>query len=41
MEEIEPKKNIIVDLTFQFALDAIKCCEKLEERKKYVIAGNY
>ncbi len=32
------KPNIIVDLTFQFAIDIIKFAEILEERKKYVIA---
>ncbi|MBK5196321.1 MAG: four helix bundle protein [Proteiniphilum sp.] len=30
--------NIIVDLTFSFALDILKFSEKLEQDKKYVIA---
>lgn len=32
------KENIIVDLTFQFALGIISFAEKLEEERKYVIA---
>ncbi len=32
------KENIIVDLTFKFALDIIKFAEILEQNKKYVIA---
>ncbi len=32
------KENIIVELTFQFALDAIVYCELLEGEKKFVIA---
>ena len=32
------KKNIIVDLTFQFALDVIEFCELLEANKKFVLA---
>jgi TIGR02436 family protein len=30
--------NIIVDLTFRFALDVLSFSERLEEQKKYVIA---
>ncbi len=32
------KENIIVDLTFAFALKIIKYCEKLEKNHKYIIA---
>ena len=32
------KPNIIVDLSFQFALDIIEFCESLEKQRKYVIA---
>ncbi len=32
------KENIIVDLTFEFALDIVKFVEVLESQKKYVIA---
>src|SRR6188768_4486313 len=32
------KDNLIVDLTFKFALTIIDYCEKLENNKKYVIA---
>ncbi len=32
------QENIIVKLTFNFALDIIAFCEKLEEGKRYVIA---
>ncbi|MEP2026051.1 MAG: four helix bundle protein [Reichenbachiella sp.] len=32
------KENIVVDLTFQFALGIISFAEKLESEKKYVIA---
>ena len=32
------KENIIVDLTFKFALDIIKFAEILEQNRKYVIA---
>ena len=32
------KENLIVDLTFDFALEIIEYCEKLEELRKYVIA---
>src|SRR5690606_6076872 len=33
------KENLIVKLTFQFALDIIKYCDDLQENKKYVIAN--
>ena len=32
------KKNVIVDLSFQFALKIIEYAELLEEKKKYVLA---
>lgn len=32
------KNNLIVDLTFQFALEIVTFTEKLEDQKKYVIA---
>lgn len=32
------KENIIIDLTFQFALDIIEFSELLESERKYVIA---
>jgi len=32
------KENIIIDLTFSFALDIISITEALEERRKYVLA---
>ncbi len=30
--------NVILDLSFEFALDIIEYCELLEEQRKYVIA---
>ena len=33
------KENIIVNLTFQFALDIIKYCDDLQENKKFIIAN--
>ena len=36
---MESKENIIVKLTFQFALDIIKYCEVLQDDKKFVIAN--
>jgi len=32
------KENLIVDLTFEFALTLIEYCEVLEEKKKFIIA---
>jgi four helix bundle protein len=32
------KKNEVLDLSFEFALQIIEFCELLEENKKYVIA---
>jgi four helix bundle protein len=32
------KENLIVDLTFEFALMLIQYCEVLEERKRFVVA---
>ncbi|MCF6129835.1 four helix bundle protein [Flavobacterium sp. AS60] len=36
---MEAKDNVIIKLTFQFALDIVKYCEGLQEDKKYVIAN--
>ena len=36
---MEAKDNVIIKLTFQFAIDIIKYCERLQEDKKYVIAN--
>lgn len=38
MEDTVPKKNLIVDLTFNFAIDIIGFCEILEEKRKFVIS---
>ena len=35
---MENKRNEILELSFEFALDVIKYCEGLEEQRKYVIA---
>jgi len=32
------KKNIIVDMSFQFSLGIIEFCEELEEKRKFIIA---
>jgi len=37
-KKIENKKNIILDLSFEFALDIIKFSEEMEDRKKYIIS---
>ena len=37
--KLEEKENVIIKLTFQFALDIIKYCENLQESKKFVIAN--
>ncbi|HZX74588.1 MAG TPA: four helix bundle protein, partial [Cyclobacteriaceae bacterium] len=34
----DDKNNIIVDLTFKFALHVIQYCEQLEEKKKFIIS---
>ncbi|MEZ4852929.1 four helix bundle protein [Flavobacterium sp.] len=36
---MEEKENVIIKLTFQFALDIIKYCENLQENKQFVIAN--
>ncbi|MBA4152917.1 four helix bundle protein [Flavobacterium sp.] len=36
---MEEKENVIIKLTFQFALDVIKYSEGLQENKKFVIAN--
>jgi four helix bundle protein len=33
-----PKENLIVALSLEFAIEIVKYCDVLEERKKYVIA---
>lgn len=33
------KKNLIVDMTFEFAKNVVKYCEMLQRNGKYVIAG--
>ena len=33
------KENVIVDLTFKFALDIVKYCHELEKQKKFVLAN--
>jgi four helix bundle protein len=38
MESTLIKKNLIVDLTFNFALDIIEFCEILEEKRKFIIS---
>lgn len=35
---MENKQNLIVDITFDFALEIIELTELLEEKKKYIIA---
>lgn len=35
---MEIRRNEILELSFEFALDVIKYCEGLEEQRKYVIA---
>src|ERR1700709_2519557 len=39
MEESSKKKNLIVQLTFDFALRAIDFCEVLDERKKWPLSN--
>jgi four helix bundle protein len=36
---MESKENVIVTLTFKFALEIIKYCDGLQENKKFVIAN--
>ncbi len=36
---MENKENIIVSLTFKFALDIIKYFERLQDSKKFVVAN--
>ncbi|MGL5111379.1 MAG: four helix bundle protein [Flavobacterium sp.] len=36
---MENKENVIVTLTFKFALAIIKYCDSLQENKKFVIAN--
>jgi four helix bundle protein len=37
--KMESKDNVIIKLTFKFAIDIIKYCEILQENKKFVIAN--
>jgi four helix bundle protein len=37
--KIENKENVIINLTFKFALEIITYCETLQENKKFVIAN--
>jgi len=37
--EKELSKNLIVSLSFEFALEIIEYCELLEEKRKYVISN--
>ena len=36
---MEAKENVIIKLTFQFALEIVKYCEDLQSNKKFVIAN--
>ena len=36
---MEAKENVIIKLTFQFALEIVKYCEDLQSTKKFVIAN--
>jgi four helix bundle protein len=36
--ENQGKENLIVNLTLNFAIEIVKYCELLEEKKKFVIA---
>ncbi|HOD10358.1 MAG TPA: four helix bundle protein [Flavobacterium sp.] len=36
---MEAKENVIIKLTFQFALEIVKYCEDLQLAKKFVIAN--
>ena len=36
---MEAKENVIIKLTFQFALEIVKYCEDLQLSKKFVIAN--
>ena len=35
---MEKKKNVVLELSFEFALEIIKFSEELEDRKKYIIS---
>ena len=34
----DDRENIIINLTFQFAIDVVNFCEMLEQNKKYIIS---
>jgi len=36
---MEAKENVIIKLTFQFALEIVKYCEDIQSTKKFVIAN--
>jgi four helix bundle protein len=36
---MENKENVIINLTFKFALEIITYCDTLQENKKFVIAN--
>ncbi len=36
---MEAKDNVIIKLTFKFALDVVEYCESLQEGKKFIIAN--
>ena len=36
---MEAKENVIIKLTFQFAIEIVKYCEDLQSTKKFVIAN--
>jgi len=38
MRNDKDKDNVIVNKTFQFALEVVRFCELLEENKKYVVS---
>lgn len=39
MKPVDPEKNLILELTFQFALRIIRTVEELEAARKYVVAN--
>lgn len=41
MEQKKIDDNVILKLSFEFALDIISYCEVLESQRKFVIGVNY
>ena len=39
MDDIKPKENVILKLTFQFSLKIMEYSEQLEKNRKFVIAN--